>query len=198
MNKRGFTLVEILVVIAIISAIAGIGIPTIKNILRSNLKSSAFQIASLSKFAYDSAVVKGKTHRITFDFDNKTYKLEVAGSEDFLVEQKEDDKENNKDKYNKKNKTEEQKPQEFYAFSGDIGKEHKLSSGVDFDSIENLNTKKKYTEDVAYVYFFPQGETEDVIIRLSGKKSNTGFYSIRLNPLNGKAKIEGRYLEAEE
>ena len=195
MNKRGFTLIEILVVIAVLAAIVGIGTPTIKNVLRSNLKSSAFQIASLSKFAYDSAVVRGKVHRLVFDFDGRTYKLEVAGSDDTLVE--EEDEENIKDS-DETAKTEDQKPKAFYDFPGDIGKEHKLSSGVEFDSVENLNTKKKYTEETAYVYFFPQGATEDVIIRLNGKKSRTGFYSIKLNPLNGKAKIEGRYLEAEK
>jgi len=192
-NRRGFTLVEILVVIAVLAAIIGIGTPTIKNVLRTNLRSSAFQIASLSKFAYDSAVIKGKVHRIVFNFDKRTYQLQVSTADEFVVDQAEDEEETSL-----MEKKEEQKPEPFVAFSGDIGKEHKLASGVELDSVENLNTKKKYVEDVAYLYFFPQGATEDTIIRLSGQKSRTGFYSIRLNPLNGKTRIEGRYLEAEE
>lgn len=180
---------------AVLAAIIGIGAPTIKNVLRSNLRSSAFQIASLSKFAYDSAVIKAKVHRLVFDFDKRTYKLEISGVDGYLIEE-EDEEDTFKD--DTETKTEEEKTRVFYDFPGDIGKEHKLTSGVDFDSLENLSTKKKYTEGIVYLYFFPQGATENAIIRLNGKKSNTGFYSISLNPLNGKTKIEGRYLEAEE
>lgn len=195
MNRRGFTLIEILVVIAVLAAIVGIGTPTIKNVLRTNLRSSAFQIASLSKFAYDSAVIRGRVHRIVFDFDKKTFQLQVSMSDEMVVEQEEDQEAASGLSPDKK---EEEKPQNFSDFPGEIGKKQKLASGVELDSVENLNTKKKYTQDIAYLYFFPQGATEDTIIRLSGQKNRTGFYSIRLNPLNGKAKVEGRYLEAEE
>ncbi len=196
MNNKGFTLVEILIVIAVLAAVIGIGAPTIKNVLRTNLKSSAFQIASLSKFAYDSAVIKGKIHRIVFDFDKRTFQLQVSSSDELVeVVDEEDDSISDREK---REKQEKEKKEVFYDFAGEIGKVQKLASGVELDSIENLSTKKKYTEEIAYLYFFPQGATEDTIIRLSGQKSRTGFYSIRLNPLNGKAKIEGRYLEVEE
>jgi len=195
-NNKGFTLVEILIVIAVLAAVIGIGTPTIKNVLRTNLKSSAFQIASLSKFAYDSAVIKGKIHRIVFDFDKRTFQLQVSSSDELVeVVDEEDDPKSDREE---REKQEKQKKEVFYDFPGGIGKIQKLASGVELDSIENLSTKKKYTEEIAYLYFFPQGATEDTIIRLSGQKSRTGFYSIRLNPLNGKAKIEGRYLEVEE
>ncbi len=196
MNNKGFTLVEILIVIAVLAAVIGIGTPTIKNVLRTNLKSSAFQIASLSKFAYDSAVIKGKIHRIVFDFDKRTFQLQISSSDE-LVEVVDEEDASRSDR-EEREKQEQEKKEVFYDFPGEIGKVQKLSSGVELDSIENLSTKKKYTEEIAYLYFFPQGATEDTIIRLSGQKSRTGFYSIRLNPLNGKAKIEGRYLEVEE
>jgi general secretion pathway protein H len=195
-NNKGFTLVEILIVIAVLAAVIGIGTPTIKNVLRTNLKSSAFQIASLSKFAYDSAVIKGKIHRIVFDFDKRTFQLQISSSDE-LVEVVDEEDASRSDR-EEREKQEQEKKEVFYDFPGEIGKVQKLSSGVELDSIENLSTKKKYTEEIAYLYFFPQGATEDTIIRLSGQKSRTGFYSIRLNPLNGKAKIEGRYLEVEE
>ena len=71
------------------------------------------------------------------------------------------------------------------------GKDRKLPSGIIFDSVENISTKKKKTNDVAYLYFFPTGMTEDVIIRLNGEKANTGFYSLRVSPANAKTVIVG-------
>ena len=99
MNKKGFTLVEILIVVAILAVIAGIAAPQLKNILRSNLRGAAFQVASLSKLAYDSAVVKAKVHRIVFDIDQGNFKIQVAGSE-VLASIKDDkaEKKDNKDK----------------------------------------------------------------------------------------------------
>lgn len=38
--------------------------------------------------------------------------------------------------------------------------------------------------------------TQNIIIRLKSEKGETGFYSIQVNPINAKARIEGRYIEA--
>lgn len=201
MTKRAFTLIELLIVLAIFGLVMGLGYPQIKRIYRSSLRSAAAQMAGMIRYGYDISVIKGRIHRVVFDFDKSVYRLEVSNTDELVsLEEETAQDEEKKQEQKKQESLSKEEPQKAPAFSpaeGETGKDRKLPSGITFDSVENVNTKKKTTSDVAYLYFFPSGMTEDVIIRLSGERNNTGFYSLRVNPANAKVVIEGRYLEAE-
>jgi hypothetical protein len=110
-----------------------------------------------------------------------------------------EDTSSKKDKEDNKQKDEEGEgsaPPDFSPYEGEAGREYVLPAGIVFDSIENVSLKRKVASDVAYLYFFPQGMTEDAIIRLKSEKGERGFYSIRINPVDAKTKVEGRYIEA--
>lgn len=184
-KKKAFTLIEVLIVLAIVGMIIGIGVPQVQRVFRTNLKSSTVKLSGLIRFAYDSSVVKGLTHRIVFDFDKRSYKLEVSSNGDLISL---DDEKTKKD-------SEIEETPSFYAYDGEAGKETVLPSGIFFDSVENVSIKRKITSEQAYLYFFPQGMTEDVIIRLKSEKGEISYYSIKVNPANARAKIEGRYIE---
>ncbi|MBN1114384.1 MAG: prepilin-type N-terminal cleavage/methylation domain-containing protein [Oligoflexia bacterium] len=193
MRKGGFTLLELVIVLAIIGMVVGIGIPQIKRVFRTNLKTASVQIAGMIKFAYDSAVIKHRIHRIVFDFDKGVYFLEISESDVLIAIDEEEEREEDEDGEADEEKKVQRKG--FARADGEMGRTLVLPSGIMFDSVENLNTKKKITEGVANLYFFPQGYTESLIIRLTGGTTNTGFYSIRVNPINAKCEIEGRYIE---
>ena len=193
-KKKAFTLIEVLIVLAIVGMIIGIGVPQLQRVFRTNLKSSAVKISGLIRFAYDDAIVKGLTHRIVFDFEKRSYRLEVSSTNELLSLEDESARlKKSKDK--KKEEEDANKPPSFSPYGGEAGKDSVLPTGVVFDSVENLSLKKKVTEEFAYIYFFPHGMTEDVIIRLKSQKGESNYYSIRVSPANAKTKIEGRYLE---
>jgi prepilin-type N-terminal cleavage/methylation domain-containing protein len=193
-KKKAFTLMEVLIVLAIVGMIIGVGIPQVQRVLRTNLKTSAMRISGTIRLAYDSAVVKGTIHRIVFDFDKRSYKLEVSNTNELVsVEELSSLKKTEKEK---KEEGEAEPAPSFSPYEGEAGKGNILPAGIVFDSVENVSLKKKVTSDVAYLYFFPQGMTEDVIIRLKSEKGERGFYSIRVNPADAKTKVEGRYIEA--
>lgn len=194
-NKRAFSLIEILIVLAILGMLVGIGLPQVNRIFRTNLKSSAVKIAGLVRVAYDNAVVKSLVHRIVFDFDENTYHLELAKKEGPISI------EDNKDLSKKgsslfESETEEEE-EDFLPFPGQHGEATKLPFGVVFDSLESVSLERKFTEGRAYIYFFPQGMTQDMIVRIKSERGETGFFSIMLNPINGRTRVEGRYIEAE-
>lgn len=197
MNKKGFTLVELLIVLAIAGLVMGLGFPQFKRIFRSNLKSAAAQMSGMIRYGYDVSVIKGRIHRIAFDFDKGSYRLEVSNTDELVSLEEETAQKEEEKKSELLSKDEPQKAPAFSPAEGDAGKDKMLPTGITFDSVENVSTKKKKTTDIAYLYFFPAGLTEDVIIRFSGERNNTGFYSVRVNPANAKTMIEGRYLEAE-
>jgi prepilin-type N-terminal cleavage/methylation domain-containing protein len=195
-NKKAFSLIEILIVLAILGMIIGVGVPQINRIFRANLKSASVKISGLVRFAYDSSIVKGLVHRIVFDFDKKTYRLEISNTEELIY--MEDDDSQEKNDLKGRDEEEDESGPDFSPYSGQFGKDTALPVGVVFDSVENLTIEKKFTEDVAYMYFFPQGITQNMIIRLKNEKGETGFYSIQVNPINARSKIEGRYIEADQ
>lgn len=195
MNKRAFTIIEVLVVLALLGMIAAIGVPQIQRIFRSNLKNSSRKIASAIRYAYDSSVISGNVFRFVVDFEKSSYHLEESDKKNFLIEEyTEEEEEKIEDSLTEEEKKERMKTS-FLPIRGQLGKPNKLPSAIKFDSIEKVRIKRTFKEGKAFLYFFPQGATEKVIIRLVGRRKKTGFYSLVVNNITGKVKIEGSYVD---
>jgi general secretion pathway protein H len=69
-NKRGFTLLELIVVLFIISIIAAIVLPSFAGFGESRLKSEAREVASILRYMNDSAVSRKETFFVRFDLEN--------------------------------------------------------------------------------------------------------------------------------
>lgn len=189
MCKKAFTLIEVLVVLVIIGLMMGLVIPQAGRIFRSNLKLASNNLAGAIKYAYDNSIMTRRIERIVFDFEKHSYSLEVSAPGVLVALDKEQtDNKKEEDDDDQKNKT-----KTFSRIDGTWGRIKYLPTGVFFDSIYDYSIKKEMKKDLAYMYFFPQGQTQSLIIRLKGNKS--GFYSIKVNPISGISSIEGRYIE---
>ncbi|MBN2524828.1 MAG: prepilin-type N-terminal cleavage/methylation domain-containing protein [Deltaproteobacteria bacterium] len=78
MHRRGFTLMEIMVVLVIIGIVAtgaalGFGATT-----KSQLRSATWMVVSASKYAYSRAVSRGVTVRMVLDFEERSIQLQEA------------------------------------------------------------------------------------------------------------------------
>lgn len=90
-NKKGFTIVELVIVIAVIAILAGVMIPTFSNVIEKADASARNQIAaSAYKDAYASALADGKVNEedtdivadgIEFDFDTAGDATGVPGAD---------------------------------------------------------------------------------------------------------------------
>lgn len=77
-GQEGMTLIEILIVVAILAVVAtGITLG-FSALHRTKLRSAAMDIVAASRFAYHRAVTRGKTVRIVFDLDAHTMAIEEA------------------------------------------------------------------------------------------------------------------------
>ena len=68
-SKRGFTLLEIVVVLFIVSLVMAIVLPSFAGFGESKLKSEAREMASIFRYMNDSAVSRKETFLIRFDLD---------------------------------------------------------------------------------------------------------------------------------
>src|SRR5689334_22817821 len=75
---KGFTLIEVLVVITLIALLATGATFAIGAVTRAKLRSSSMHVAAAARFAYGRAVVRGRTVRLALDLDGGTLAIEEA------------------------------------------------------------------------------------------------------------------------
>jgi type II secretion system protein H len=68
-SKQGFTLLEIVVVLFIVSLVMAVVLPSFAGFGESKLRSEAREIASILRYMNDSAVSRKETFLIRFDID---------------------------------------------------------------------------------------------------------------------------------
>lgn len=88
-GRLGFTLFEILVVIAIVAIISGLVVGSISNSSERNIKSTASKLASTIRFLYNKSAMEGVYGRLVFDLTERTYWVE-ATSDPFVMSREED------------------------------------------------------------------------------------------------------------
>ncbi|MFI4876727.1 MAG: Tfp pilus assembly protein FimT/FimU [Blastopirellula sp. JB062] len=79
-NCRAFTLVELLLVVALISVVTAIVLPQLAPSLDQQLQSCGSILAADLDYARSLAIANGSTYRITFDADANSYTLTHEGS----------------------------------------------------------------------------------------------------------------------
>jgi general secretion pathway protein H len=82
-TNRGFTLIEMVVVIIIISLVAAIVIPLLPTTDTSNLRSSARRLSTVIRYLGDRAVTTKSTYRMQLDLTDNTLNIKkiVNGEE---------------------------------------------------------------------------------------------------------------------
>jgi len=76
--RKGFTLVEILIVVVIISIAALVAVPMFSSAGSMQIRSAANIIAADLEYAKSMAITTGQNYSVVFDTNNETYKVVVV------------------------------------------------------------------------------------------------------------------------
>src|SRR5262245_60711386 len=87
--RNGFTIIEVMVVLAIISLITGASVFGFRQIVRSDLRGSASKLAGAIRYCFDRSITTGAYFRIVIDLDNNKYWAEKSDERMYLVRGKE-------------------------------------------------------------------------------------------------------------
>jgi prepilin-type N-terminal cleavage/methylation domain-containing protein len=85
-SDRGFTLIEILAVVAILALVAAFVVPNMGGFRRRALRAEAQQIAAQLELARQRAIVTGVPHRLWLELDEAEYRLEWLSEDPEEVE----------------------------------------------------------------------------------------------------------------
>jgi general secretion pathway protein H len=193
-RNHGFSLIEVLVVIAIIALITGIALPTVSSYFQVSLNSASRDLATVIKEAYNSAVLTGKVFRIAYDLKTNQYWVE-SGPRDALLDTKESkEREERKKKFSSMFSS---KPKATFELDATVTrKKLNLPRGVVYEDIVSQQSREPINEGTAYTHFFPNGLSEQTIIHLKDQSKHQA--SLTVTPLLGNTELYDRYVNGSE
>ncbi len=179
-SNAGFTLIEILLVLAIIVLVLSFGMPVVSRITGQNIATSARKMTALVRGLRTDAILLNSIYRLSLDLEKNTYFVETQKGEELLYETSLLSK-----KVDPKKKGEPEPPSSFSAADKYFAEPKPLPAGVVFSGV--LKEKEGLVkEGTAYVYFFPNGLNEKAIIIFNTGKEKEGGYSLYIHPTAGK------------
>jgi general secretion pathway protein H len=92
-SQHGFTLIEIIVVIAILALVAGLGVSGVRRLAMSDLRNSSAQMSGAIRYLFDRASTTGKVHRLVIDMNDGKYWAEVSDDKFYVPHEAESETE---------------------------------------------------------------------------------------------------------
>ena len=199
--EHGFTLIEVMLVVAIIAAVVTGATFGIGAITRTRLRSSAFKVTSAARFAYSRSLTQGTTTRLHFDLEKNTMAVEETDTPVTLAtdEQLESDAGQAVDPWDlararlEKPLSPIEPSSPFHPIRNQSGKALKrytaqpVGDGISIHALITPHETDGRTDGEGSIYFFPGGLTEHAVIQLSD--SSDTVYSVEIHPLTGDARI---------
>lgn len=195
LRSRGFSLLELMVVIVLLGLLMTIAIPSVRALNSTDLKNEITTIAGLTSEVYARAAISGKTHRINFDLDNQNYWVEEKegdagtvspdlGYEELMRERvKMVTSEDEQDKLH-------QFLPNYKAVPGVLGEKHTLDSSLVIYGAWTEPMEEVSRSGLISIYFFSGGYTQVAFVSLAKKEqeADTAMY-VALSPLTGNVEI---------
>ncbi len=220
--RRGMTLVEILVVVAIIAGMMGGGIYYLGVMTNSTLRNESMRLTSSIKYTWTQAAMNNAQYRMVFDLDEERYWTEITRSpvapdeEDEPDESGETEDERNQRFVSEEARKLEEREGESSRYDSEDDqspfntrrkltykkvqdaklKPRTLSDGIGFQSVIKGGEQSARKEGRAAVRFFPNGFQEPAMIKLVHESG--AVFTLVTEPLTGRVHVFNRDLEPRE
>jgi general secretion pathway protein H len=196
-QPRGFTLIEVLIVVAVIGVMAFAAAPAVSSFTGANARSAAGEIAGASRYLFDTAALRHETCRMVVDIDHQEWWAECTvaapgGRRGQPVMGKDGVAED--DEQLSRGYSDEPDPEKrrflararFAEFKDRQVQKRKLKGSAAFEKVWTPRQRDLQTRGKAYVYFYPQGLVDAAQIPVVDGSS---VYTVVTQPLTGRARV---------
>lgn len=194
---QGFTLVEILVVIALVGLITLLALPTISSYFRVSLNTVTRELASTFREAYNASIITGRVHRLVYDLDSDEFWVEQGPNEVLIDSAATKEREERRKRLFAKKKEGEGEPAYHFSLARNVTrKKRSLPRGASFKDVVSEFSEKPLTEGLAYTHIFPHGIAERTLVHLTDLQNHET--TLVLSPVIGKTSVQSGYVKPEE
>lgn len=206
-SKRGFTLVELLLAIALVAILGGVIVSGTNMMSGNRLRSAAGLMVTAVRLAITRTNVTGHAIRLTFDLDEQRLLMEETADRMLRVRDK-DGKEEGSAGADPATEAEKEatqyadgivkgpraprakfKPTPIGKDDSNAEKGRDLGRSIHYRLVQTEHDSKPRTKGRAYLYFWPGGGTERAVVQLQ-RGDGDEILSVLVSPLTGRAKIE--------
>jgi general secretion pathway protein H len=196
-HPRGFTLIEVLIVVAVIGVMALAAAPALDSFTGANARSAAGEIAGASRYLFDTAALRHQTCRLVVDIDHREWWAEctaagpgnrrgqpvmgkdgVAEDDEQLSRSFSDEPDAEKRRFLARAR--------FAEFKDRQVQKRKLKGSAAFEKVWTPRQREAQTRGKAYVYYFPQGQADPAHVPVVDGSS---VYTVVTQPLTGRARV---------
>lgn len=174
----GFTLIEILIVIAIISLVMSMGLPAISRVTYTRLNSTTRKFVGLVRTIRNDAILLNSVHRLAIDFERAQYWVEMQREFKLLSAEPPPPP-----------KKGEEPPPSNFVLNDKFGKKPTpMPAGIVVEGV--LKEREGLVQEgIAYIHFFPNGFNDQAVIYLNKEGASADGYSLLVRPTSGRVEI---------
>jgi general secretion pathway protein H len=198
-GHRGFTLIELVVVMAIIALLVAVAAPAAATLTRANVKKAAGELAGTMRVLFDTAAVKHCTCRLGMDLEKRAFWAECAPGPAGVSTGS--GKENDEDlarRFPDESDPEIRKVlarSTFGEFKDRMVRRRELPGKAHFGQVTLEGRREAQDSGTAYVYFFPGGQAQKAWVPVVDGRF---VFTVVTEPFTGRARVVAGKVEAKE
>ncbi len=181
-NERGFTLVEVLLVLAVMAFVLSLGLPAMQRVTSQTLNSTARKFIGTIRTIRNDAILLSNTHRLAIDIDKNTWWVELQKRRGLLDNP--DVAPEDREQLEGSSSFATFEVAEKYAKGPTPLPDGVLFQGV-FKEKEGL-----FDQGIAYINFFPNGYVESSILFLNRTQLDPAAFALELQAPMGRIKVD--------
>ena len=194
-QPSGFTLIEMLIVVAVIAVMAAAALPAVNSVTGANARAAAGELAGAARYLFETAALRHETCRLALDLDKATWWAECTKDRAFASREKstesrrEEDDAALEDRFPDERDAEKRRllaDAKFGQFSDRLAKKRSLPGSAAFSEVWSEHQREPFSKGMAYVYFYAHGQSEAARIPIVDRDN---VYSVVMQPFTGRARV---------
>lgn len=191
-QSRGFTLVELMIAVAVIAVLAAAVVPSVASLSGADARKAAGELAGSLRYLFDTAALRHATCRMVLDLDGRSYGAEcaprlvgVARGEQAAAA----DDEALESRFPDERDAERRRllaGSRFGAFTDRLLAKRELPGRTEIRTVRVEGRREPVAEGKAYVHFFPGGQAERAFIEVA---DGATLYTVVVEPFTGRARV---------